>query len=87
MDNLKRLIGLAPSEMPRGELLTLVRIEHERTSRGLSMSFTGKKGSAKKKKLASRTTIASSLERKFGISLDEMELRLAKLKALEEKGE
>jgi len=83
MDNLARVIGPSPSEMSLEELEEAIKREHSRVSRGLEAGAYSY-GGGKKKKAPAKITRAKSLEKKYGMSLQEMERKLEKLKKFEE---
>uniref|UniRef100_A0A6H1ZCP0 Uncharacterized protein n=1 Tax=viral metagenome TaxID=1070528 RepID=A0A6H1ZCP0_9ZZZZ len=92
MNNLARVIGPSPSEMSIEQLEEAIKREHSRVARGLeggAYSYGTKKRKAKVS--SSKTTVAKRLEKKYGMSLEEMERKLELLKKLEdaqrEKGE
>jgi len=82
VDNLARVIGLSPSEMSLEELEEAIKREHSRISRGLAAGAYSY--GAKKKKTPSRITKAKNFEKKYNMSLEEMERKLELLKRFEE---
>ena len=83
MERLVEVIGPAPSEMSLEELEEALKREHSRVSRGL---LDDARPTKRKAKAPSKTAKAKGLEKKFGMSLEEMERKLKLLKKLEEKG-
>ena len=83
MKALARLIGPAPSEMTIEELEEAIKKEHSRVTTGLSEGAYAY-GEKKKKRTPSRTMIATNLEKKYEMSLREMEEKLEKLRRYEE---
>jgi len=86
MEVLKRVIGLAPSEMSLEQLEEAIRREHSRVARGLEAGAYSYGAKSKKAKAPSQTAKAKTMEEKYGMSLEEMERKLELLKKLEEKG-
>jgi len=79
MEQLIRVIGKAPSELPPEELLTKLRAEHLRVSEGLAnwreaQIFKGRKTSTKE---ASSLTKIKAMEKELGMTMEEL-LELAK---------
>ena len=83
MERLVEVIGPSPSEMSLGELEEVLKREHSRISKGL---LDDARPTKRKAKAPSKTAKAKGLEKKFGMSLEEMERKLKLLKELEEKG-
>ena len=83
MERLVEVIGPSPSEMSLGELEEALKREHSRISKGL---LDDARPTKRKAKAPSKTAKAKGLEKKFGMSLEEMERKLKLLKELEKKG-
>ena len=85
MEALAKVIGPAPSELTLEELEKILAREHSRVSAGL---LSGARPVKRKLKAKSATQVskAKALEKKYGMSLEEMGRKLALLKKLEEKG-
>jgi len=86
MKNLTKVIGPAPSEIDRKELITRIRQEHQRVSAGVE-TYTSKAKASRKstKRSASATALLKKLKEK-GITLEEYEALLdtqRKIKELE----
>jgi hypothetical protein len=92
MERLTKVIGPAPSEMPRDQLMQIIRAEHQRVAVGVeaygSQKKKGKKAPAGPKKLSGKALLVY-LEAK-GVSLEEYKDMLEtqkQIKQLEAEGE
>ena len=74
MENLARVIGKAPSELPLGELLTKLRAEHLRVSEGLASWREAQisKGRKTSTKEASSLTKIKAIEKELGMTMEEL---------------
>lgn len=95
MEKLIRVIGPAPSEIPRAELRDRIRLEHIRVSHGLqeATAYTQKKKEAKKRKAptSKRKEFSKSMTMaqfraelaKKGLTFEEFEAQMKRLKEYE----
>lgn len=76
MDSLVRTIGLAPSELPFGELLARVRTERERVRAALEAYRSPPTKAKTRHKAKNSATEMIQLARSLGLTLDEVRAAL-----------